>query len=673
MGCGEFNTRCLYEQCGDVMDVRLELPGPDTKELVDPCPELVAVEMLTAELADAQLNAPYVFALYSAPSRFVDWRVFSGNLPPGVALDSTLGILVGVPEAEGEFTFTVQATPQDPALPCHEPAEREYTLTVTAGCVEDENCMVGWPEQGPFTGCQDGVCVLSGLWCPETVMGTDVAWKAPEEPVGNEESGWLIVEHKKIPSSEQLSPKDPSNHVLTMEKEGELISFRYSLPESWPLPYRVGRTAGFKIGDNQTKVPADSILFWVDEWELPSLLFNGVMAAGLLEQMVVPGVPDLEFDRWPLDCPPEPDQVCGNVRPDALSVTSGGDPAFAVAGDPQGAKVDGHNLLLRVGSAYSHSAYAPEGCAGAMPDWASFFVYPLEAGPLAAISNNLSPGGSGGPQQQGCSQGQGSAGDHVVCHLGDAFINELPQAIFSANDSLTPSGIAVEGWTWRLEQPFHGFVKLEDQSDNGLYQSLQPSVCGNYQVLLHVEDEHGVSSCVEDMMEVIVKPLPDLDLRLELMWRSGERWEDSNDTASFLLIHPLAANKPLDSPGWVCMYDLDEQLSKNWTMANQQGPPGDCHLRRGEMAKGRAEVITVEELMPTAGGKSFPPYKVAVRAPETNSLAVSISLRVFFPGESAEPEYEIIDKVMPPGTVWSPGVIIVHENDKVFIKKMDWL
>ena len=81
-GCGEFSTRCLYEQCGDVRDAGGEVSQPDKPEEIHHCLEIVTVQMLTEKLPGAELNAPYVFALDSSPSRFIDWWVLPGSLPP---------------------------------------------------------------------------------------------------------------------------------------------------------------------------------------------------------------------------------------------------------------------------------------------------------------------------------------------------------------------------------------------------------------------------------------------------------------------------------------------------------------------------------------------------------------------------------------------------------------
>ena len=54
------------------------------------------------------------------------WRLLSGTLPPGIALEPT-GILSGAPTTPGEFRFTLQATDSSPKPIVQ---TRDYALTV---------------------------------------------------------------------------------------------------------------------------------------------------------------------------------------------------------------------------------------------------------------------------------------------------------------------------------------------------------------------------------------------------------------------------------------------------------------------------------------------------------------------------------------------------------------
>ncbi|MBL8997833.1 MAG: putative Ig domain-containing protein [Gemmatimonadetes bacterium] len=73
------------------------------------------------------MGAAYADQLTSAdgPSAPVRWRVTSGALPAGVALDSLTGAVAGVPEASGSFSFTVRVVAGTAT------ADRAMTMTVT--------------------------------------------------------------------------------------------------------------------------------------------------------------------------------------------------------------------------------------------------------------------------------------------------------------------------------------------------------------------------------------------------------------------------------------------------------------------------------------------------------------------------------------------------------------
>jgi hypothetical protein len=88
-----------------------------------------ATPQLNSEtLAEGQFQTPY-FSLLSARggSPPFTWAVIEGDLPPGLTLDPATGMITGVPEATGLFSFSAEATDSgDPA----QTLSAEFTISV---------------------------------------------------------------------------------------------------------------------------------------------------------------------------------------------------------------------------------------------------------------------------------------------------------------------------------------------------------------------------------------------------------------------------------------------------------------------------------------------------------------------------------------------------------------
>ena len=85
--------------------------------------------IVTPDLPNGVLGAPYTATLEATggtPS--YSWTQVAGQLPPGLTLNSATGVLGGVPEALGSFSFTVQVT--DGYLTT---AVRAYQVMITSG------------------------------------------------------------------------------------------------------------------------------------------------------------------------------------------------------------------------------------------------------------------------------------------------------------------------------------------------------------------------------------------------------------------------------------------------------------------------------------------------------------------------------------------------------------
>ena len=61
-------------------------------------------------LTPAQTNTAYNLQLTTNSSAAVTWSVVSGQLPAGLTLNTTTGLLSGTPTATGDFTFKIQAS-----------------------------------------------------------------------------------------------------------------------------------------------------------------------------------------------------------------------------------------------------------------------------------------------------------------------------------------------------------------------------------------------------------------------------------------------------------------------------------------------------------------------------------------------------------------------------------
>jgi hypothetical protein len=90
----------------------VELASSDGGAPTPPPPSIVTpVAISTTSLPPAQANTPYSAVLNAGGgSGSYNWTLTHGALPPGLALDSALGVIAGTPSAAGSFTFDVTAT-----------------------------------------------------------------------------------------------------------------------------------------------------------------------------------------------------------------------------------------------------------------------------------------------------------------------------------------------------------------------------------------------------------------------------------------------------------------------------------------------------------------------------------------------------------------------------------
>jgi large repetitive protein len=112
-------------------------PGPT------PAPQ-PPLQITTASLGKARVDAPYTATLTAAGGGNLTWTISAGSLPTGVTLGSN-GVLSGTPTAAGSYAFTVRAEGGGRS------ATKELSLVVieklTASAPPDQTWEVGRPLQ----------------------------------------------------------------------------------------------------------------------------------------------------------------------------------------------------------------------------------------------------------------------------------------------------------------------------------------------------------------------------------------------------------------------------------------------------------------------------------------------------------------------------------------------
>ena len=68
-----------------------------------------ALDIITTSLPTAYVNRSYQQQLVATGVGAKTWSLFSGTMPPGLSVDSNMGLVVGTPTALGFFNFTVRA------------------------------------------------------------------------------------------------------------------------------------------------------------------------------------------------------------------------------------------------------------------------------------------------------------------------------------------------------------------------------------------------------------------------------------------------------------------------------------------------------------------------------------------------------------------------------------
>jgi len=94
--------------------------------VTEPVPLQITARSLPGAGVDRAYSATFTATNGTPP---YDWQVISGNLPPGLTLNSATGLISGIPTEAGFFTGTIQV--QDSSVP-PQSAETSFFISVTA-------------------------------------------------------------------------------------------------------------------------------------------------------------------------------------------------------------------------------------------------------------------------------------------------------------------------------------------------------------------------------------------------------------------------------------------------------------------------------------------------------------------------------------------------------------
>ncbi len=611
--CGEFHTNRFYTPDDVTADQTADNMGPicDDPRLLVPQP----VHPLSLILGE-----PVVVALQTQDAVQAVWRISEGVLPEGITLLPGDGLLVGVPQVVVATEVLVEALPATSGDVCLLPGTTPVSVVVTPGCLADADCAV--PEGSNLVGrCREGRCRGQSQRCPG--MGQD---RARLEIPGAVCSGKTpcslpaagrVFSHSRLMGGERERKSD-ATHKLVLETQEGITEIRYALPDAWTLPLRHGEEIswGYAVMGEGRQLTIRKDAEWL--------------------AMVLDGPPHLQDPSAPLhlslipsSCPGIGSQ-CGQIL--SSWVVDDANHEFCPILEAPGECAPSRPPFLTVylATAYQYETLESERCPGVLPSWLSVWAGRNDVCPVARITTN-SPG---------------------TAFLSGAF-TAPPPLYFIGAESRTGDGVAIQRWNWSLEQPFPGFVSLvaKGGGTNGGPGplSLSAAACGRYVVQLEVTDQSLRTSCIPDLFEVGVRPDPDLDLRMELVWTDEKSTYRDRDNLDLMLVYPLFSSGTMDAMDpWVCSQANPQPIE--WMLGDPSRKDEICQCARGWMEIALPEVITVKRL----NRKMQQPFDVVVRADTTNHAVALASLRVYLRGTLA---FQRLGVPLEPGDVWSPGQI----------------
>jgi hypothetical protein len=633
-GCGEFHTQKYFGDISvpDGFDrsicevwLQADLRGPGSVQLVQH-------EPATLFLTEVGLPAGYA----------VSYEIATGKLPKGLLLSPDKGTISGFPAESGTFVVTILADDIPDGAPCIGAATLQLNLEVLPGCLSDEDCLAA---DGFVATCEEpGRCVLSPLadGCP-TALGSTVDFSLAVAPVDLADIAFEVISHHTLSREELVVPglAGFTHQLLLGADEETLWTLPYRLTDNWPLPFATGEEISLHL---DILMPSRLTLLGADGGPV-AVLHDGPLAEVGAESGTAADGFDLGVKRRHLSCPVTDDNhQCGPRGHDSLifSTAGGEEELTLVTGEDAELTIEKAPYTLAVASSFTHLPTQFD-CSYVTPSSSSFHIFPLDTCPIARIAS------------------------------------PSPKVLRSAKDmtSVTLEGTKsfahldgeIMAYQWTLaDQPYTGLVELTYPvagvgAANAWFSVIQAAAVGTYNILLEVVDQDGRKSCAAALSQVSVLAATEVDLRVELIWRTESDALAVEGDLDLLLMHPtyasLLGDTQWDSTSW------EGSEGEKWVCSEKNPSPTNwaalpeeegtlCQVSGGQLTEGRPEVATVEDL---DKDKKTNRYSLGVRASSDNPGIVFAGIRVFLGGV---PKYETSRQPLLPGQLWLAGHVDVE-------------
>jgi putative Ig domain-containing protein len=99
------------------------------------------VKVANSSLPGGQVQAPYSATLAATGgTQPYSWSMVAGSLPPGLTLGASTGVITGMPNVSGQYSFTVQVTDPGPSILS---ARQTFTISIAAAGASPSTPAVG--------------------------------------------------------------------------------------------------------------------------------------------------------------------------------------------------------------------------------------------------------------------------------------------------------------------------------------------------------------------------------------------------------------------------------------------------------------------------------------------------------------------------------------------------